>query len=240
MTSFRKDCDRVGIVPGRTTPDTVRAVRLTGVLAVVMLCLTGLMASVQKSSAVSQCGMTDGWAGGVLRHVQCTGGHGESFGDLNGNIWGVSRGGDQNPPQGIYNAVAHRLPMWRSFGRLAGAHLQRAIGEHGGRADGCLVLAMYRSNVRFAGRTGTISFDVSNDTQGIHAAWPELWITAKPTPAPMDFFGDLRARPEMDRPNFQQPVWGCGSYPPGLQLQHHRGRVRRPRMHRTFQRVTKR
>ena len=30
----------------------------------------------------------------------------------------------------------------------------------------------------------TIVFDVSADSQGDHAAWPELWVTDKPVPAP--------------------------------------------------------
>ncbi len=46
-------------------------------------------------------------------------------------------------------------------------------------------LAMYpRQPFDFAGRTGTIEFDVSNDTQGNHAAWPELWVTDQPVPDP--------------------------------------------------------
>jgi hypothetical protein len=36
----------------------------------------------------------------------------------------------------------------------------------------------------FAGRTGTIVFGVSNDTQGSHSAWPELWVTDQPVPDP--------------------------------------------------------
>jgi hypothetical protein len=33
-----------------------------------------------------------------------------------------------------------------------------------------------------------ISFDLTNDTHGTHAAWPEIWITDKPTPAPFLHF----------------------------------------------------
>ena len=36
----------------------------------------------------------------------------------------------------------------------------------------------------FAGRTGTVVFDVSADSEGPHAAWPEFWITDQPLPAP--------------------------------------------------------
>ena len=40
----------------------------------------------------------------------------------------------------------------------------------------------------FAGRTGTISFDVSNDTEGTHSTWPELWVTDTPKPTPFTHF----------------------------------------------------
>lgn len=35
-----------------------------------------------------------------------------------------------------------------------------------------------------AGRTGTVTFDVSNNTQGVHAAWPAFALTDQPVPAP--------------------------------------------------------
>jgi hypothetical protein len=47
------------------------------------------------------------------------------------------------------------------------------------------VMAMYpKQPFDWAGRTGTVSFDVTNDTTGGHGAWPEFWITDLPTPAP--------------------------------------------------------
>ena len=46
-------------------------------------------------------------------------------------------------------------------------------------------MAMYpKQPFDWAGRTGTVSFDVTNDTSGAHGAWPEFWITDLPTPAP--------------------------------------------------------
>jgi hypothetical protein len=46
-------------------------------------------------------------------------------------------------------------------------------------------LAMYpRQPFNFAGRTGTIVFDVSNDSGGTHTAWPELWVSDQPVPDP--------------------------------------------------------
>jgi hypothetical protein len=47
------------------------------------------------------------------------------------------------------------------------------------------VMALYpKQPFDWAGRTGTVSFDVTNDTSGGHGAWPEFWITDLPIPAP--------------------------------------------------------
>src|SRR6202040_1153542 len=48
----------------------------------------------------------------------------------------------------------------------------------------------------FAGRTGTVSFDISNDSHGTHAAWPEFWFTNLPVPNPFTHFGSWQALPE--------------------------------------------
>ena len=37
----------------------------------------------------------------------------------------------------------------------------------------------------FAGRTGVVAFDVSDNTQGAHAAWPSFALTDQPVPAPV-------------------------------------------------------
>src|SRR4029077_1340150 len=52
---------------------------------------------------------------------------------------------------------------------------------------GVNTLAMYpKQPFDFAGRTGTVSFDVSNDSHGGHSAWPEFWMSNLPVPAPFD------------------------------------------------------
>ena len=59
------------------------------------------------------------------------------------------------------------------------------------------VLAMYpKQPFDFAGRTGTVSFDISNDSHGTHAAWPEFWMTNLPVPAPFNHFDSSQALPE--------------------------------------------
>jgi hypothetical protein len=57
-------------------------------------------------------------------------------------------------------------------------------------------LAMYpKQPFDFAGRTGIVTFDVSNDTQGNHTTWPEFWITDQPVPAPFTHFASWIAAP---------------------------------------------
>ncbi len=57
-----------------------------------------------------------------------------------------------------------------------------AVNDNGGVS----VLAMYpRQPFDFAGLTGTVEFDVSDNSQGPHAAWPAFLITDQPVgPAP--------------------------------------------------------
>jgi hypothetical protein len=58
-------------------------------------------------------------------------------------------------------------------------------------------LAMYpRQPFDFAGRTGTVSFDVSNDSHGSHSAWPEFWMSDLPVPAPFTHDGSWQALPQ--------------------------------------------
>ena len=54
------------------------------------------------------------------------------------------------------------------------------------------VLAMYpRQPFDFAGRTGVVEFDVSNNTQGPHGAWPAFALTDQPVPAPYDILSGV-------------------------------------------------
>ncbi len=66
----------------------------------------------------------------------------------------------------------------------------------GGFDDGDVaVLAMYpKQPFDFANRTGTVSFDVSNDA-GPHGAWPEFWMSDLPVPAPFNHFDSWQSLP---------------------------------------------
>jgi hypothetical protein len=119
-------------------------------------------------------------------------GTGNRSGQLNGILWGASRTtGALNGGQG-------------SYGTWYPTTVQSCNGNQAGQPDGTDILicngqvreattdggnvtdiAMYpKQPFDFAGRTGKVTFDVSNDTQGGHAAWPEFWITDQPIPGP--------------------------------------------------------
>jgi hypothetical protein len=111
-------------------------------------------------------------------------------GQLNGVVWGVSRyTGNQN-----FGSSANdwALPKLSACGITALVSPPNDVQICNGRLadtvnDGGTVtaLAMYpKQPFDFAGRTGTIAFDVSNDSQGSHAAWPELWMSDQPVPVP--------------------------------------------------------
>jgi hypothetical protein len=107
-------------------------------------------------------------------------------GHLDGVVWGVSR-------------VAGRGHQWATS-TLDGCSGPQAASPIGATdviiCNGQLrtsqhdnhdvtAMAIYpKQPFDWAGRTGTVSFDMTNDTSGTHGAWPEFWITNLPTPAP--------------------------------------------------------
>jgi hypothetical protein len=119
-------------------------------------------------------------------------------GGLDPRVWGVSRiGGATNWGQGQINDWGPTALVTQSGTQtvsppndviVQNGQLREATNDLGG----VTALAMYmKQPFDFTGRTGTISFDVSNDTQGGHAAWPEIWITDLPVPAPFVHFTTL-------------------------------------------------
>jgi hypothetical protein len=135
-------------------------------------------------------------------------------GQLDGVLWGTSMVTGSNPGDGIATTVA---PCGAGNANYPGN-----IGVCNGQLvdsvnDGGTVtsLAMYpRQPFDFAGRTGTIAFDVSNDSQGTHAAWPELWVTDQPVPDPFTHEASWQSQP---RNGFGVRFAGCsnGTCPDG-------------------------
>jgi hypothetical protein len=137
-------------------------------------------------------------------------GTGNRAGDLNGNVWGVSRAtGYVNFGQGWYNQWNPTI-IQKCDGTtptvlppddviICNGQLREASNDNNsGIFDdgGVTTLAMYpKQPFDFAGRVGTVSFDVSNDTGGTHAAWPEFWMSDLPIPTPFNHFDSWQALP---------------------------------------------
>ncbi len=119
-------------------------------------------------------------------------GIGNRSGALDGTVWGVSRYfGGANTGQGIYYDVSPAAID------LCGTTYSVIEPNDVQICDGLLVesvfdqttvtnLAMYPKQPFdiSGGRTGTVAFDVSNDSHGTHSVWPEFWYTDRPVPTP--------------------------------------------------------
>jgi hypothetical protein len=125
-------------------------------------------------------------------------------GDLDPNVWGVSRAtGNNNFGHGLYNGWAATAQLQTCNGvttvtppndiMICNGQLREATND----AGRVTTLAMYpKQPFDFAGRTGAVSFDVSNDSHGTHAAWPEFWMSNLPVPTPFNHFDSWQALPQ--------------------------------------------
>jgi hypothetical protein len=132
-------------------------------------------------------------------------------GDLDPNVWGVSRAtGNANFAKGEYNGWAATTQLQTCSGTatvsppgdvmICNGQLREASNDNpsGVYDDGTVTtLAMYpKQPFDFSGRTGAVSFDVSNDSHGIHAAWPEFWMSDLPVPTPFNHFDSWQSLPQ--------------------------------------------
>jgi hypothetical protein len=111
-------------------------------------------------------------------------------GQLNGTLWGVSRITGNMNPSGLLDAWAPSTIQACGGSQPAepdatdvivcNGQLRESMFDHG-----VATIAMYpKQPFDFAGRTGTVAFDVTNDTSGSHGVWPEFWLSDQPVPAP--------------------------------------------------------
>lgn len=117
-------------------------------------------------------------------------GAGTRSGDLDGVLWGVSRINQADNPAGLLDnwAASNQAICGSSTPvsperdiRVCNGHAVETVNDN----DSASVLGMYpRQPFDIAGRTGTVTFDVNNDTQGGHGAWPVFVYTDQPVPAP--------------------------------------------------------
>lgn len=132
-------------------------------------------------------------------------------GQLNGDVWGASR------TTGNVNTGQNQLGMWNAtvLNKCDGTNptvvvpndiivcngqLREASNDNNTLSfeDGTVTsLAVYpKQPFDFTSRTGTISFDVSNDTSGSHGSWPEIWMSNLPVPDPFSHFATWFAFPQ--------------------------------------------
>jgi hypothetical protein len=159
----------------------------------------------------NNCGMQLGTKFVFCDTFDAPAGIGNRSGDLNGNLWGVSRalGSGVNFGQqqyGMWNPTVIQKCDGTSAKVIAphdilicNGQLREAVNDNNSGAfdaGDVTSLAMYpKQPFDFAGRTGTVSFDISNDTAGSHAAWPEFWLSDLPVPDPFNHFDSWQSNP---------------------------------------------
>ena len=135
-------------------------------------------------------------------------GIGNRSGDLNGTLWGASRTSGGTGPGWPDPWVTSQLDLCGTMTtvspegdiRICNGQIRESSDDNisGVFENGTVTaLTIYpKQPFDFSGRTGVVGFDVSNDTQGTHAVWPELWITDKPIPGPFAHFGTWKSLPQ--------------------------------------------
>jgi hypothetical protein len=159
-----------------------------------------LAASAGTAHAADSCGLVNA---ALCETFDAPAGIGNRSGEMNGTLWGVSRQlGATNFGQGQYYDVSPST-MQRCGQEVIvqppndvaicnGQVVESVDDQHGVTS-----LAMYpKQPFDIAGRTGKITFDVSDDSHGSHRAWPELWYTDQPVPAPFTHFSSLQSVPK--------------------------------------------
>ncbi len=180
---------------------SVASRKLVPLLAASLCALSsGSAAVAQQAPSIANCGLNQA---AFCDTFSQPAGTGNRSGDLDGVVWGVSRA------TGNTNVGGGQVDAWsptrlQTCGGLADVQPENDIVVCNGQVreattdNGTVTtLAMYpKQPFDFTGRTGIVTFDVSNDTQGSHAAWPEFWLSDKPVPAPFTHFGSWMAAPQ--------------------------------------------
>ena len=119
-------------------------------------------------------------------------------GQLDGTVWGASRyTGNQNFGSSANDWAAAQLSSCGSTALVnppneASRSVTASWLDTAGDGGTVTALAMYpkQPSLRLRGAyLRTIAFDVSNDSQGSHATWPELWMSDQPIPVPFTHEG---------------------------------------------------
>ena len=166
-----------------------------------ILTLSTLLVAAQPTMASGDCGLTNPAFCDTFDTAQ---NGGTRSGDLDSVVWGVSRTtGNVDLGQQALNGWfpttlqacdgARTNVMSPSDVIICNGQLREAVND----GHTVTTLAMYpKQPFDFAGRTGKVTFDVTNDTLGTHDAWPEFWLTDKPVPAPFAHFDSWISVPQ--------------------------------------------
>lgn len=122
-------------------------------------------------------------------------------GQMNGSLWMVARSGADNQGQMSYDTwgtstidACGSLQPAQPDGSdilVCNGQLRESTNDDGN----VTTLAMSpRQAFDFNGRTGTIAFDVTNDTTGSSGVWPEIWLSDQSIPGP-ELFGGIQLLP---------------------------------------------
>jgi hypothetical protein len=170
--------------------------RLPQLIFALLFLLAVIPSSTQAATA---CGLTNP---AFCDTFDSPAGTGNRSGQLNGLVWGVSHvTGNQNFSSPSNGWVSASLLICGTTQTVAPpndvfiCNGQLVEGQNDGGS--VTALTMYpKQPFDFAGRTGKVTFDVSNDSQGNHAAWPEFWITDKPVPSPFAHEDSFKSLPQ--------------------------------------------
>jgi hypothetical protein len=192
------------------------ALTLAGAAVVLaILAPTVLGGQTTRSRGKTLCGLNDVAFCAIFDEPAGTG---NRSGELDGTVWGVSRQlGYFNLGQHQYDAAVRALQITGACPtetvsvetdiRICRGRLNEVVNDNPditaanetteSGAGTVTSLAMYpKQPFDFAGRTGKVVFDVSDDSGGSHAAWPEFWITSAPVPDPFAHLSTWQSLPQ--------------------------------------------
>jgi hypothetical protein len=190
---------------------------LAAICVLIVVASTVSAASRSSARAVRACGLPNAAFCDTFSGPQKNPA-GDREGQLNAGVWGVSRElGFNNLGQHQYDAAVRSLQMGGSCPtqtvtvetdiKICHGELDEVVNDnpaitpanaHTQDDSGTVTsLAMYpKQPFDFAGRTGKVVFAVADDSGGMHAAWPEFWITSLPIPDPFVHLSSWQSIPQ--------------------------------------------
>lgn len=183
----------------------MRRILAAATLAAITILPTSAAAVRRAPAGVGACGLANAafCQSLTINHSRTNPPSNQRAGALMGLLWGTADLGSwPNDAIGTTPGCGSHPVNFPASIQLCGGHITDSVTDEGGGSS----LAMYpRQPFNFAAG-GAIAFDVSNDSGGTHAAWPELWLADQPVPDP---FTHLATMNEVPRNGFGIRFGGC-------------------------------